>query len=247
MSVYIHICLHKYIHLDMFMFSLLIWPVWSSSYRTSWSSRLEILSRPVHVTHPLVCRDSFMSVTWLILVGNSIAPCVTWLIHECAVTHSWVWHDIFSSEILMHLVSQSCVTWLIHECGMTHSRRKLNKSSQTHKRLIAHSMHFICVHLGVYAQCQCISCVFMLVFIPNAFHVCACLCVCMCVCVYVCMCMCACACHNESSHTHKWVIPPSLPHEWVTAYSMAFCVMQPCDIISWHQVHPAKCSRHWDL
>jgi len=127
MSVYIHICLHKYIHLDMFMFSLLIWPVWSSSYRTSWSSRLEILSRPVHVTHPLVCRDSFMSVTWLILVGNSVAPCVTWIIHECAVTHSWVWLDIFSPEILSRPVSHDSsmsVPWLIHECDMTHFRQK---------------------------------------------------------------------------------------------------------------------------
>jgi len=103
-------------------------------------------------------------------------------------------------------------------------------------------MYIICVHLGGYTQCQCISCVFMLVFIrmlvfipnvscvfmlvfiPNVFHVCA----------WLCVCMCACACHNESCHTHKWVIAPAMSHEWVTAYSMALCVMWPCDIISWH-------------
>jgi len=36
--------------------------------------------------------------------------CVTWLIHMCGMTHSYVWHDSFT-----------CVTWLIHMCDMTHS------------------------------------------------------------------------------------------------------------------------------
>jgi len=36
--------------------------------------------------------------------------CVTWLIHMCDMTHSYVWHDSFL-----------CVTWRIHMCGMTHS------------------------------------------------------------------------------------------------------------------------------
>ena len=35
--------------------------------------------------------------------------CVTWLIHMCDMTHSYVWHDSFI-----------CVTWLIHMCDMTH-------------------------------------------------------------------------------------------------------------------------------
>jgi len=35
---------------------------------------------------------------------------VTWLIHMCAMTHSYVWHDSFI-----------CVTWPIHMCDMTHS------------------------------------------------------------------------------------------------------------------------------
>jgi len=35
---------------------------------------------------------------------------VTWLIHMCDMTHSYVWHDSFI-----------CVTWLIHMCDMTHS------------------------------------------------------------------------------------------------------------------------------
>jgi len=35
---------------------------------------------------------------------------VTWLIHTCDVTHSYMWHD-----------SIICVKWLIHICDMTHS------------------------------------------------------------------------------------------------------------------------------
>jgi len=35
---------------------------------------------------------------------------VTWLIHTCDMTHSYVWHDSFI-----------CVTGLIHMCDMTHS------------------------------------------------------------------------------------------------------------------------------
>jgi len=36
--------------------------------------------------------------------------CVTWLIHTCDMTHSYVWHDSFLR-----------VTWLIHTCDMIHS------------------------------------------------------------------------------------------------------------------------------
>ena len=36
--------------------------------------------------------------------------CVTWLIHMCDMTRSYVWHDSFI-----------CVTWLIHMRNMTHS------------------------------------------------------------------------------------------------------------------------------
>jgi len=35
--------------------------------------------------------------------------CVTWLIHMCDMTHSYVWHDSFI-----------CVTWHIRMCDMTH-------------------------------------------------------------------------------------------------------------------------------
>jgi len=35
---------------------------------------------------------------------------VTWLVHTCDMTRSYVWHDSFIS-----------VTWLFHRCDMTHS------------------------------------------------------------------------------------------------------------------------------
>jgi len=57
-------------------------------------------------------------VTWLIhmcdvthsYVWRDSFICVTWLIHRCDMTHSCVWHDSFIG-----------VTWLIHMCDVTHS------------------------------------------------------------------------------------------------------------------------------
>jgi len=66
--------------------------------------------------------------------------CVTWLIHMCDMTHSFVLHDSFIVVIwLIHMRGMAyvcmcdtthsyvwhdsfiCVTWLIHMCDMTHS------------------------------------------------------------------------------------------------------------------------------
>ena len=59
---------------------------------------------------------TFIDVTWIIHFSRfaAISPaldiCVTWLIHMCDMTHSYVWDD-------------SCirVTWLIKMCDMAHS------------------------------------------------------------------------------------------------------------------------------
>jgi len=58
-------------------------------------------------------------------LGDMSSPCVTWLIHMCDLTHSYVWHDSF-----IHICDMTCsyvchdsfirVTWLIHMCDMTH-------------------------------------------------------------------------------------------------------------------------------
>jgi len=67
-----------------------------------------------------VWHDSFICVTWLIhtcdmthsYVWHDSSICVTWLIHMCDVTPSQVWHDSFV-----------CVAWCGHDClcDMTHS------------------------------------------------------------------------------------------------------------------------------
>jgi len=50
-----------------------------------------------------VWHDSFICVTWLIHIW------VTWHIHMCDITHSYVRYDALI-----------CATWLIHMCDMTH-------------------------------------------------------------------------------------------------------------------------------
>jgi len=57
--------------------------------------------------------------------------CVTWLIHICDVTHSYVRHDSFECATWrIHMCNMThpyvrhdsfiCATWLIHMCDMTH-------------------------------------------------------------------------------------------------------------------------------
>ena len=58
--------------------------------------------------------------------------CLTWLVHMCDVTHSYVWHDAFICVTwLIHMCDMTpsyvwhdsliCATWLIHMCDITHS------------------------------------------------------------------------------------------------------------------------------
>jgi len=78
----------------------------------------------------------------LFVVSHDSFTRVTWLIHMCDMTHSYVWHDSFMCVIgLEHTcdvtysyvrhaslirvtrryVSIICVTWRVHMCDMTHS------------------------------------------------------------------------------------------------------------------------------
>jgi len=86
------------------------------------------------MTHSYVWHDSFIRVTWLIhtcdmthsYVCETIHSCechdsfmcVTWLIPICDMTHLYVWHD---SSICERNDSFLWVPWLIHVCDMTHS------------------------------------------------------------------------------------------------------------------------------
>ena len=58
--------------------------------------------------------------------------CVTWVIHMCDMTHSYVWHDSFirvtwriqvcdTTRSYEWLDSSTCLTWLIHMRDTTHS------------------------------------------------------------------------------------------------------------------------------
>jgi len=71
------------------------------------------------MTHSHVWHDSFICVTWRMLmcdvtyspVWHDSFTYVTWLIQMCDKTHAHVGHDSFT-----------CVTWLIHTCKTTHLR-----------------------------------------------------------------------------------------------------------------------------
>jgi len=107
--------------------------------------------------------DSFTCVTWLIhmcdmthsYVWHDSFMCVTWLIHMCDMTHSLcdmthscVWHDSFI-----------CVTWLIHMCDMTHSY--VRHDSFTYARLYSFTcvicvcMRDMCYLCGATHACVC--------------------------------------------------------------------------------------------
>jgi len=80
-----------------------------------------------------VWRDAFICVTWLIhmcdmthsYVRHDSFICVTWLIHMCDMTHSYVWHDSFiCATWLIYVWHDSFirVTWLIHTCDLSRLR-----------------------------------------------------------------------------------------------------------------------------
>ena len=54
-------------------------------------------------------------------VQVSGAAHVTWLIHTCNMTNSYVWHDSFIRVTWLIRDSFIRVTWLMHTRGMTHS------------------------------------------------------------------------------------------------------------------------------
>jgi len=108
------------------------------------------------MTHSYICHDSFQcdshhTHVWcsrippfcLCRVCHDSFMCVPWLIHKCAMTHSYVCHNSFiSAPWLIHMFATthsdvsrhphvlqsksppllvSCLPWRIHICAMTHS------------------------------------------------------------------------------------------------------------------------------
>ena len=91
----------------------------------------------------------FMCVTWLIhmcdkthsYVWHDSFICVTWLIHMCDTTYSYVWRDSFI-----------CMTWLIHMCDTTYSY--VWRDSFIRVTWLIHVCDsFICVTLGLPSVC----------------------------------------------------------------------------------------------
>jgi len=96
--IYIHTCIHTYAYINIYI---------HTPAQKYWESWLSGAQQPIHRC-------------WVLPPGEisrqlrhphpQASVCVTWLIHMCGVTHSYVWHDSFI-----------CVTWLINMCHMTHS------------------------------------------------------------------------------------------------------------------------------
>jgi len=69
-----------------------------------WMSHVTQMNESCH-TYPVThMNDLFIRVIWLPFI------CVTWLIHTCDMTLSYVWYCSFVY-----------VAWFIHMCDMTHS------------------------------------------------------------------------------------------------------------------------------
>jgi len=83
-----------------------------------------------YVTHLYMWHDSFI--------------CVTWLIHMCDMTHSYVWHV---THLYMWHDSFICVTWLIHMCDMW----RIPTCDMTH----SYAGHDSFIHMSLMT---CVSC-----------------------------------------------------------------------------------------
>jgi len=120
----IHMCDMTYSYVWHDLFISVTWLIYLCM--TTHSSRVTILMRMCDMTHSCVWHDSFMCMTWLIHVcdlcissrhihhvwqySQYSCTCEIWHAHMFGMTHSHVWHDLFT-----------CVTWLISMCDMTHS------------------------------------------------------------------------------------------------------------------------------
>jgi len=113
---YFHICdmTHTYVWRHSAIYS----HVWHDLYIcVAW------LCYMCDMTHSCVWHDSFMCVThkpWRWACCRYDFTYVTWLIHMCGVTLSYM-HMCDMTYTYVCRDSVVCVTWLIHVCDMTHS------------------------------------------------------------------------------------------------------------------------------
>jgi len=101
----------------------------------NWMNRVTHVNESCHIYKRVVSHiwmnDTLIHMCiWIIHMCSFI--CVTWLVHMCAMSHSYVWHDLFKCVpwlIYMYNMTRShvchvlfiCVIWLIHMYAMTHS------------------------------------------------------------------------------------------------------------------------------
>ena len=90
--------------------------------------------------------------------------CVTWLIHVCGMTHSYVWHDSFMCVpwlILVRGMRQSCewhdsfvrASWLFCVCDMNALSDVLSSDGPGNKSLLLHltcDSKLLDIHIYIY-------------------------------------------------------------------------------------------------
>jgi len=113
--IWVHLLVFIWVHLLVFIWVHLLVFIWVHFYDSVMCS----FELHIQLKQPLIvlCHDdSLICVPWLIhmcamthsyVCHNSCIP-VPWLIHVCDMTHSCVWLDSFM-----------CATWLIHVCDMS--------------------------------------------------------------------------------------------------------------------------------
>ena len=86
------------------------WIMVSDLSHTQMSHGLSIHIFKICLIHKWVMVSHVAYLNKSLVCPNPIAISVTWLIHMCDTTHSYMRHDLFI-----------CFSWLIHTCDMTHS------------------------------------------------------------------------------------------------------------------------------
>jgi len=125
--------------------------VTSHIWMSLWMSHVTHMNASCHacVLHIHVWHDAFICVTWLIHMCDVTHSYVRhdsliYITHTCDKTHSYEWHDSFIRETwLIHTWRDSFIcatwltnTWLIHTWDMTHSYMARHDSFIRETRLI---------------------------------------------------------------------------------------------------------------
>jgi len=112
------------------------------------------------MTHPCVWHDSFRCVPWLhiYVCGMWLDSCtyVTWCIHVCDMTHSYVW--LITMCLTAHPIAQY-VTWPMCICDMTHSCVWYDSFIRVTRRVTwqVESNSRVTSYIAIYKSCQIVE------------------------------------------------------------------------------------------